>query len=80
VINGQGGNVETVIEAASSLARIFKRLRKHGKMTLAEGVPHDSPQEQIVNWLIERYGDFINNLTTLLRSNKGNLQVRPIVD
>jgi hypothetical protein len=62
-------------EAASSLAKIFMRFRKHGKLTLATGVPQDSPQAQIVNWLNERYRDFVGNLLGLLESDKTNLQV-----
>jgi hypothetical protein len=62
-------------EAASSLAKIFMRFRKHGKLTLANGVPQDSPQAQIVNWLNERYRDFVSNLLGLLGSDKTNLQV-----
>ena len=52
------------------------KLRKHGKLTVAPGVPQDSPQAQIVTWLNERYLDFVNNLTSLLGSEKENLQVR----
>ena len=62
-------------EAVSSLAKIFMRFRKHGKLTLANGVPQDSPQAQIVNWLNERYRNFVNNLLGLLGSDKTNLQV-----
>jgi hypothetical protein len=64
-----------VTEAASSLTKIFKSLRKHGKMTLAAGVPQDSPQGQVVTWLNERYVDFVKNLLSLLGSGKANLQV-----
>lgn len=68
--------MEIITEAASSMAKIFMRLRKHGKMTVVEGAPLDSPQALIVAWLNERYGDFVKNLMSLLRSEKGNFQVR----
>jgi U3 small nucleolar RNA-associated protein 19 len=70
-----GTNVNMTTEAASSLAKIFMRFRKHGKLTLANGVPRDSPQAQIVNWLNERYRDFVSNLLGLLGSDKTNLQL-----
>jgi hypothetical protein len=71
----QGTNVNMTTEAASSLAKIFMRFRKHGKLTLTTGVPQDSPQAQIVNWLNERYHDFVGNLLGLIGSDKTNLQV-----
>jgi hypothetical protein len=46
-------------------------------MTLAAGVPQDSPQGQVVTWLNERYVDFVKNLLSLLGSGKANLQVPP---
>jgi hypothetical protein len=64
------------MEAAASLTRVFMKLRKRGKLAVAPGVPQDSPQTQIVTWLNERYLDFVNHLTSLLKSEKGNLQVR----
>ena len=71
----QDNDDRTVTEAASSLIRIFRRLRKHGKLTAPVGDQPDSPQVQIVNWLNERYVDLAHNLLSLLESNKGNLQV-----
>jgi hypothetical protein len=47
-------------------------------MTLAGGVPQDSPQGQILTWLNERYADFVKNLLSLLGSGKANIQVPPI--
>jgi hypothetical protein len=73
--NVQGAEFETITEVATSLTKIFKNLRNHGKMTLAAGIPQDSPEAQIVTWLNERYADFIKNLLGLLDSGKGNLQV-----
>lgn len=57
------------------MTKIFARLRKHGKMSLREGVPLNSPQAQIVSWLNERYEDFLNDLIKLLGSEKGKLEV-----
>jgi hypothetical protein len=44
-------------------------------MSLAEDVPLNSPQAQIVSWLNERYEDFLNDLIKLLGSGKGKLEV-----
>lgn len=71
----QGAKVNLTTEAASSLTKIFMRFRKHGKLSLGTGVPQDSPQAQIVNWLNGRYSDFVHNLIGLLGSEKANLQV-----
>ena len=71
----QKDNVKVITDAASSLARIFARLRKHGKLVLAPGTPHENPQAQIVVWLNDRYADFVTNLLSLLRSENDNLQV-----
>lgn len=62
------------------MTKIFKSLRNHGKMTLAAGIPQDSPEAQIVTWLNERYTDFIKNLLSLLDSGKANLQVPSCID
>jgi hypothetical protein len=64
-----------VIESASSLIRIFKRLRRQGKLTTSDSSAPDSPQVQIVNWLNERYVDLAHNLLNLLETDKANLQV-----
>lgn len=71
----QGSNSESIAEAATSLARIFKGLRNHGKMTLVAGLPQESPQAQIVDWLNARYADFTSSLLNLLESNDDSLQV-----
>lgn len=57
------------------MTKIFARLRKHGKMSLTESVPVNSPQAQIVSWLNERYEDFLSDLIKLLGSEKGKLEV-----
>jgi len=44
-------------------------------MTLAVGLPQESPQAQIVDWLNARYADFISSLLNLLESNEESLQV-----
>lgn len=43
---------------------------------MPDGVPHDSPQAQIVEWLNGRYDDFVKNLIGLLNSENKNHQVR----
>ena len=64
-----------VIESASSLIRIFKRLRRQGKLTASDSTTPDSPQVQIVTWLYERYVDLTHNLLNLLETDKADLQV-----
>jgi hypothetical protein len=67
--------IDVIRQAASSLTKIFRQLRKHGKLVVAEGTPADSPQEQIVRWLTDRYADFVDNVLRLLRSDDSSLQV-----
>src|SRR6202041_3025680 len=47
------------------------------KMAIANLSP-DSPQGQIVNWLCERYDDFVGNLLGLLDSSNAELQMTAV--
>jgi hypothetical protein len=57
----------------SSLTRIFRRLRTHGKLDFPDGTPKESPQGAIVSWLNERFQDFVSTLVSLVASEKLNV-------
>ena len=67
--------MELTTHAVLSLSRIFRRLRTHGKLELAEGTPKDSPQGTIVTWLNERYEAFVTALISLVGSDTLNVWV-----
>jgi len=79
LVEEEGRNVERTTETATSLTRIFIKLRKHGKMTIAKGMPSDSPQGQIVTWLNERYTGFVTSLLKLFGAKKVTLQVESMI-
>lgn len=68
------------MHSTSSLTRIFKRLRTHGKLDLPEGTPKESPQGEIVTWLNERHQDFVATLVSLVASEKLNVILRVILE
>jgi hypothetical protein len=70
-------DVQIAMDVSSSLGRIFMKLRKHGKMAVGN-LSQDSPQGQIVNWLCERYDDFVGNLLGLLDSTDAGLQMTAV--